>query len=162
MLASWELNLQAQHGKRYEKASDMVKLGLWSPSYWQWTASHTRGSLLVTMPTLYEQKQSVMRKIMVVAIHATITCVLQKFKLGKGFPGGTGGREHLPMQETWETRVRSRHQEYSLGDCMATHSSILAWRIPQTEEPGSLQSIGLQRVEHDWSDLARSHKLSNR
>ena len=37
---------------------------------------------------------------------------------------------------------------------MATHSSILAWRIPWTEEPGRLQSIGLQRVRHDWSDLA--------
>ena len=40
---------------------------------------------------------------------------------------------------------------------MATHSSIFAWRIPQTEEPGGLQSMGLQRVEHDWSDLAHKH-----
>ena len=39
----------------------------------------------------------------------------------------------------------------------ATHSSILAWRIPYTEEPGGLQSIGLQRVNHDWSDLACMH-----
>ena len=37
---------------------------------------------------------------------------------------------------------------------MATHSSILAWRIPWTEEPGGLQSMGSQRVGHDWSDLA--------
>ena len=37
---------------------------------------------------------------------------------------------------------------------LATHSSILAWRIPRTEESGGLQSIGLQRVGHDWSDLA--------
>ena len=36
---------------------------------------------------------------------------------------------------------------------MATHSSILAWRIPWTEKPGGLQSIGSQRVGHDWSDL---------
>ena len=43
---------------------------------------------------------------------------------------------------------------YSLEKGMATHSSILAWRIPWTEEPGRLQSIGLQRVGHDWSDLA--------
>ena len=34
---------------------------------------------------------------------------------------------------------------------MATHSSMLAWRIPWTEEPGGLQSIGLQRVGHDWA-----------
>ena len=39
---------------------------------------------------------------------------------------------------------------------MATHSSILAWRIPQTDEPGRLQSMGVQRVGHDWSDLAHT------
>ena len=39
-------------------------------------------------------------------------------------------------------------QEDSLEEEMATHSSILAWRIPQTEEPGRLQSIGLQRLGH--------------
>ena len=38
---------------------------------------------------------------------------------------------------------------------MATHSSISAWRIPWTEEPGGLQSIGSHRVGHDWSDLAQ-------
>ena len=37
---------------------------------------------------------------------------------------------------------------------MATHSSILAWRIPWTEGPGGLQSMGSQKVRHDWSDLA--------
>ena len=40
---------------------------------------------------------------------------------------------------------------------MSTHSSILAWRIPWTEEPGGLQSIGLQRVKHDCSKLACKH-----
>ena len=38
---------------------------------------------------------------------------------------------------------------------MATHSSILAWRIPWTEEPGGLQSIGSHRVRYNWSDLAQ-------
>ena len=42
---------------------------------------------------------------------------------------------------------------------IATHSSILAWRIPWTEEPGRLQSIGLHRVRHDSSDLACMHAL---
>ena len=37
---------------------------------------------------------------------------------------------------------------------MATHSSVLAWRIPGTAEPGGLPSLGMQRVGHDWSDLA--------
>ena len=45
------------------------------------------------------------------------------------------------------------------GNGMAIHSSILAWRIPWTEEPGRLQSMGLQRAGHDWSDLARTHTL---
>ena len=37
---------------------------------------------------------------------------------------------------------------------MATHSSVLAWRIPGMEEPGGLPSVGSHRVRHDWSDLA--------
>ena len=45
-------------------------------------------------------------------------------------------------------------QEDPLEEGMATHSSILAWKIPWTEEPGGLQSIGSQRVGHDWSKLA--------
>ena len=52
--------------------------------------------------------------------------------------------------EMW---VRSLGWEDSLEEGMATHSSILAWKIPWTEEPGGLQSIGSQRVRHDWSDL---------
>ena len=52
----------------------------------------------------------------------------------------------LAMQETW---VLSLGWEDPLEKEMATHSSILAWRIPWTEEPGGLQSMGLQRVGHD-------------
>ena len=48
-----------------------------------------------------------------------------------------------------ETRVQPLGQEDLLEKEMATHSSILAWKIPWTEEPGSLQSMGLQRVEHN-------------
>ena len=55
--------------------------------------------------------------------------------------------KHLStMQETW---VRSLGWEDSLEKEMATHSSILAWRIPWTEEPVGLHSMGLQRVGHD-------------
>ena len=49
----------------------------------------------------------------------------------------------------WETWVRSLGWEVPLEKEMATHSSILAWRIPWTEEPGGLQSMGSQRVGHD-------------
>ena len=55
--------------------------------------------------------------------------------------------KHLPaMQETW---VRSLSWEDPLEKEMATHSSTLAWKIPWTQEPGGLQSLGLQRVGHD-------------
>ena len=50
--------------------------------------------------------------------------------------------------------VRSLGQEDSLEEGVATHSSLLAWRLPWTEEPGGLQSIGLQKVGHNCSDLA--------
>ena len=49
----------------------------------------------------------------------------------------------------WETRVRSLGREVPLEKEMATHSSILAWKIPWTEESGRLQSMRSQRVEHD-------------
>ena len=52
-----------------------------------------------------------------------------------------------------ETRVRSLGCEDPLEKEMATHSNILAWRIPWTEEPGGLQSTGSQRVGHDWVTL---------
>ena len=48
-------------------------------------------------------------------------------------------------------------QEDPLEEGMATHSSILAWRIPQTEELGKLQSMGSQRVRHNWSSLAHTY-----
>ena len=58
------------------------------------------------------------------------------------------------MRETW---VGSLGWEDSLEVGMATQSSILVWRIPWTEEPEELQSMGLQRVRHDWNDWARRH-----
>ena len=53
-------------------------------------------------------------------------------------------RTHVPVQETQEAWVRSLGWEDPLEEEMATHSSILAWRIPWTEEPGGLQSMGSQ------------------
>ena len=50
-----------------------------------------------------------------------------------------------------ETRVRSLGREDPLGEEMAIHSSTLEWKIPWTEEPGRLQSMGSQRVGHDWT-----------
>ena len=57
------------------------------------------------------------------------------------------------MQEIKEMWVWYLGREDPLEEEMATHSNILAWRIPWTEEPGGLQSIGWQRVGYNWSDL---------
>ena len=58
--------------------------------------------------------------------------------------------KNLPaMQETQEMRVRSLGWKDALEVDLATHSNILAWRIPWIEEPGRLQSIGSHRVRHD-------------
>ena len=54
-----------------------------------------------------------------------------------------------PPGETQETQVRSLGGEDALEEGMETHSSILAWRIPWTDEPGGLQSMGLQKVGHN-------------
>ena len=61
----------------------------------------------------------------------------------------SGSRVYLPMQKMQEMPVLSLGQENPLEEEMATHSSILAWRIPWTEEHGGLQSVGSQRVRHD-------------
>ena len=63
-----------------------------------------------------------------------------------GIPGDSVVKNHLPMQETW---VQSLVQEDPLEKEMATHSNILAWKIPWTEEPGRPESLGSQRVRHD-------------
>ena len=55
--------------------------------------------------------------------------------------------------------VLSLDREDPLEEEMATHSSILAWRIPWTEESGRLQSMGMQRIGHDGSDLAQHTRL---
>ena len=63
-----------------------------------------------------------------------------------GFPGGSVVKNPLAKPETW---VQSLGQEDTLEKEMATHSSILAWKIPWTEECGRLQSMGSKRVGHD-------------
>ena len=66
--------------------------------------------------------------------------------------------KNLPaMQETW---VLFLDQEDPLEKGMETHSSILAWRIPWTEEPGRLQSMGSQRVRHDYNFHHTSQEIN--
>ena len=84
------------------------------------------------------------------------SCFLKHFKLSEsivsiwsfdfGFPGVAVVKNSSAMQET---QVRCLGQEDPLEEEMATHSSVLVWEIPRTEEPGGLQSMGSQRVRHD-------------
>ena len=66
-----------------------------------------------------------------------------------GFPGGLAVKNPPAMQETQKTQIRSLGWEDPPEEHVATHSSILAQRVPWTDEPGGLQSIGLQRVGSD-------------
>ena len=89
--------------------------------------------------------------------------------LTPGLAGSPGGGIGYPLQYSWasvvaqmvknppamwETWVQSLGWEDPLEKGMATHSSILAWRIPWIEEPGRLQSMRLQRVRHNWGTFS--------
>ena len=66
-----------------------------------------------------------------------------------GLPGGSVVKNPPAIQEMQETWVQSLDQEDPLEEGMATHSGILARKIPWTEEPGGLKSLRLQRVRYD-------------
>ena len=78
--------------------------------------------------------------------------VIQEFGINRypqlymGFPGGSDGKETTCNAEDLGLTLR---WEDPLEEGVATHSTILAWRIPRTEKPGGLQSMGLQRLGHD-------------
>ena len=78
--------------------------------------------------------------------------------MGMGFPGGSVVNNLLAMQEIW---VQPLGQEDPLEEEMATHSTILAWRISWTEETGRLQSMGSQKSQIGLSDLAHKCPQSN-
>ena len=65
------------------------------------------------------------------------------------------------LPAVWETWVRSLGQEDPLEKEMVTHSSILAWRIPWTEEPGGLQSMGVAKSRTGLSDFTFTCSLAN-
>ena len=91
----------------------------------------------------------------------TIMPVLRVFTFWQrelwGFPCGTSGKEPACQCRKYKMRVWSLGWGDPLEEGMTVYSSILAWRIPWTEELGVLQSIGLQRVRHNWSNLALTH-----
>ena len=66
-----------------------------------------------------------------------------------GFPGGSAVKNPPVTQKPQDIWVQFLGQEDPLEEGMATHSSILSWRIPRTEEPGGLQYMGSERVRHN-------------
>ena len=79
-------------------------------------------------------------------------------------PGKSHGRRSLEgcsPQGCEESDTTERLHFHALEKEMATHSSVLAWRIPGTGEPGGLPSVGSHRVGHDWSDLAAAAAISS-
>ena len=76
-------------------------------------------------------------------------------------PGKSHGQRSLVGCSPWGAKSRTRLSDFTfafhfhaLEKEMATHSSVLVWRIPETGEPGGLPSMGSHRVRHNWSDLA--------
>ena len=67
----------------------------------------------------------------------------------------------VAKSQTWLSDFTFTFHFHALEKQMATHSSVLAWRIPGTGEPGGLLSLGSHRVGHDWSDLAAAAYSSN-
>ena len=78
-----------------------------------------------------------------------------------GSPASTGGRESACQFRRHETCVRSLGGEDPLEEATTTHSSILAWRIPWTEEPGGLQSLEAKKVKTGLSYLRCTHAMIN-
>ena len=81
----------------------------------------------------------------------------KRWESGMDFPGGASCKEPTRQCRRSEMQVRSLNQKDPLEKGMATHSSMLAWSIPWTEETGRPQSVGSHRVGHDWSNLACAH-----
>ena len=81
------------------------------------------------------------------------------FKEKRGFPGGSDGKDSAAVQET---QAQSLSREDLLEKGVATHSNILTWRIPWTEEPGALQSMGSGRVRNEGATNTVFPKLKKR
>ena len=95
---------------------------------------------------------------MILHITHVHTFYLDIYRCLRAFPGGASGKRILlSMQETQKTQVRSLGLEDFLEEEMETHSRILCWRIPWTEEPGGLQSMGIK--ESDTTEAAECTHL---
>ena len=85
----------------------------------------------------------------------------RKWLLTTVFLPGESHRQTLVGYSPWHHKEFDTTKWLILEKKMATHSSILAWRIPWTEEPGGLQSMGSQRVRHDWGTSLHFRQLTH-
>ena len=88
-------------------------------------------------------------KVFFLSVKAVTGNIRQLVMSGRGQKDGENRKTPMCFRNCMETWVQSLGWEDPLEKGMATHSSILAWRIPRTEEPGRLQSMGSQRVRHN-------------
>ena len=129
-----------------------------SPSKPEWKDLHAHRHCLRSCKDNIHQEKKI-RKKETHCVHSLITNLeIYNSRLHLPVPEWFSGKKNPPaIKKTQEKPwVRSLGREDPLEENMATHSSILAWRIPWTEEPGGLQSRGSHRAGYDWSDWART------
>ena len=131
------------------------------PEYWSGQLSPSPGDLpnpgiKPRSPALWADSLSGKPLLLGVFLNA-FSVICYQLALNWGFPGGLAVKNLPAVQEMQKMWVWSSGREDPLEEGVATHSSILAWIIPWTEEPGRLQSLGSQRVRQHWNDLACIH-----
>ena len=122
-----------------------------------WLSGYVVGSLLSSQGVDFPSLSPSVSQLECSAL-PSLFILFKTWTLCQGFPGSSVGKEFPAMQGT---QVRSLGGEDPLEKEMVTHSGVLAWRIPWTEKPGELESMGLPRVGHDlgikppWPPSAR-------
>ena len=134
-------------------------------SSWQWWVSHLGGRASIPAKTSDDHGRANILPVPCKGPWAGSTQQslpwipnLNKLRDSKCSGGASGKEPTCQSRRHKRCTLDSWVGKIPLEESMATHSSILAWRSPWTEEPAGLQSIGLQRVRHDWSDLAHCFK----
>ena len=136
----------------------MVPLGLLASSYDQFIS--TSGSLHLLFCSLHIFTRLILSNdsgLSQFDLSTEVSSLYARQGALRGFSTGSMVRNPTTRQEPQETGFWSLGLDDPLEESMTTHSSILPWRIPQTEEPGGLLSMKLQRVRRDWSNLGRTH-----
>ena len=143
-------------GPRLSRHLEVETRPAWSSYLYQAVLGEQQASFLTPMLTHYlpQRLKLYFRSCFSLSLQGiSASEVLGALGAIQGFPGSVI-KNPLAVLGMQETGVWSLGQEDPLEEGMATQDSILAWRIPWTEEPGRLQSMGSQRVGHNWSELA--------